>query len=96
MKIKHFIAVASSLFLSLPAWSSGIDCFQLADIGQKAYQAKQEGQSLTKIISAIDYILKDDPRKNQLAQGVVIAIYGDNSIKSSSEAFSITYNACPK
>lgn len=69
-------------------------CNELADVGMNAYKAKQEGNSLSDVITLISHILKDDAKKSTAANGVVMAIYGDASISSASEAYSIVYKSC--
>tara|TARA_R110002049_G_scaffold115222_1_gene267083 strand:+ start:1188 stop:1490 length:303 start_codon:yes stop_codon:yes gene_type:complete len=68
-------------------------CDQLATIGKNAYNTKVAGNSMSQVLSNIGYILQDDPQKKNAAQGVVVAIYGDNSISSASEAYSIVYES---
>ena len=71
-------------------------CAQLGDIGANAFRTKQEGHSLESALQKVGYVLADNPQKKQAAQGVVIAIYGDGSIKSASQARSTVLSACNK
>ena len=71
-------------------------CNQLADIGANAYRTKKEGHPLGTVLQKVGYILSDDPQKKEAAQGVVTAIYGDGSIRSAKQAYSIVYSACKR
>jgi hypothetical protein len=71
-------------------------CDQLATIGMNAYKTKMQGHSLSDVTNAISNTLKGDDQKTKAANGVAIAIYGDNSITSTSEAYSIVYNSCKR
>lgn len=75
-------------------FSSTKECAQLAEIGVNAYKSKVDGHSLTKVTDAINYILIDNKQKRDIANGVVISIYGDSSIKSSSEAYERVLSVC--
>jgi hypothetical protein len=69
-------------------------CMQLANIGANSYQAKKDGHSMGQVLQTIGNVLRGNPQKRDAAQGVVIAVYGDNSIRSSSAAYNIVYSAC--
>jgi hypothetical protein len=69
-------------------------CAQLADIGSNAYRTKVDGYPMNAVLQQIGFILADDLQKKQAAQGVVIAIYGDASIKSRKQAYDTVYRAC--
>jgi hypothetical protein len=71
-------------------------CSQLAEIGANAYQTKQAGYSMSEVLQKVGYVLKSDTQKQNAAQGVIIAIYGDSSIRSSSQAYSAVYKACKR
>lgn len=69
-------------------------CAQLAEIGANAYRAKKDGHSMESVLQKTGYILADDAQRKKAAQGAVIAIYGDGSIKSPKQAYDIVYSAC--
>ena len=71
-------------------------CSQLAEIGSNAYGAQKEGYSLGTVLQKVGYILSDNPQKKEAAQGVIIAIYGDGSIRSAKQAHNIVYSACKR
>ena len=71
-------------------------CSQLAEIGANAYQTKQAGYSMSEVLQKVGYALKGDTQKQSAAQGVIVAIYGDASIRSSSQAYSNVYRACKR
>lgn len=48
------------------------------------------------VLQKVGYILADDRQKKQAAQGVIVAVYGDGSIKSSKQARDIVYSACKR
>lgn len=89
------------LLLSLPVIATAQPvgshpyCDQLADIGRNTLNAKRDGHSLSEVLAIINRILSDSPNKDA-AQGVVIAIYGDNSINTAGRAYDIVYGACRK
>ena len=69
-------------------------CDQLATIGMTTYNAKREGHSLSTLISVVSDGLNHDKYKQTAAIGVATAIYGDASISSGSQAYSIVYDSC--
>lgn len=71
-------------------------CDQLADIGAKAYRTKVDGHSLSAVLRAIGPKLAHDPQKKDAAEGVVIAIYGDSSIRSAADAYTTVFSACKR
>ena len=84
------------LLANAQAFGSAAYCAQLADIGSNAYGTKMAGHSMGAVIKKIDFILADDPQKKQAANGVVIAIYGDGSLKSAKQAYDTVYTACKR
>ncbi|MCC4115287.1 hypothetical protein LLG90_07995 [Aromatoleum toluclasticum] len=92
------IAVVTALLLPTPAtaqkFGSTEYCKQLADIGANAYRTKADGHSLSSVLNVIGPMLAHDPQKKQAAEGVVIAIFGDSSIRSSSQAYSTVFSVC--
>lgn len=71
-------------------------CAQLADIGKKVYLAKQDGHSLSAISSTVSNGLAHDKGRQTIAVGVVMSVYGDSSITSSSEAYQIVFDSCSR
>ena len=67
-------------------------CEALGDVGSKAFFAKVGGHSLNTALSVA--VIPGRPTDTKMAQGVVLAIYGDNAIQSSSQARSIAVGAC--
>ena len=67
-------------------------CEALGDVGSKAFIAKVGGHSLNTALSVA--VIPGRPTDTKMAQGVVLAIYGDNAIQSSSQARSIAVGAC--
>ena len=96
--------VKVSIFVSLLAIGhayagdegSSTYCSQLAEIGANAYQTKQAGYSMGEVLQKIGDGLRSDAQKKTAAQGVVVAVYGDASIRSASQAYGIVYNACKR
>lgn len=92
------IAAVTALLLPTPAaaqkFGSAEYCKQLAEIGANAYRTKVDGHSMSTVLGVIGPMLAHDPQKKQAAEGVVIAIYGDSSIRSSSQAYSTVFSAC--
>jgi hypothetical protein len=77
------------------AFGSAAYCSQLAEIGANAYRTKKDGHPLEVVLQKVGYVIgNSDPQKKQAAQGVVIAVYGDRSIKSAQQAYDIVYKAC--
>lgn len=76
------------------AFRSETYCRQLADIGGKTFNVKKSGGSLGSILQQVRYVLASEPQKLQAAEGVIVAIYGDGSIKSASQAYGIVYSTC--
>jgi len=46
------------------------------------------------VLQKIDEMLADNPEKREAAEGVVIAIYGADSIKNAQQAYDIVYSSC--
>lgn len=90
------LVFAIPISASAQEFGSAVYCSQLADIGANAYRTKIEGHPMASVHQKIGYILSDNPQKKQAAQGVVIAIYGDGSIKSPKQAYNIVYSACKR
>lgn len=98
--MKTAILFSALVFISNAAFSQQIGsstyCSQLADIGANAFNTKKAGHSLNYVLTAIGSMLAHDPQKKRAAEGTVIAIYGDNSIRSATEARQIVYTACKR
>lgn len=90
------LVLALPLGASAQEFGSAAYCSQLADIGANAYRTKKDGHSMDTVLQKIGYILSDNPQKKQAAQGVVIAVYGDGSIRSPKQAYEIVYSACKR
>lgn len=88
------LVLALPIATSAQEFGSAPYCSQLADIGANAYRTKKDGHSMDSVLQKIGYILFDNPQKKQAAQGVVIAVYGDSSIRSPKQAYEIVYSAC--
>lgn len=69
-------------------------CDQLATIGKAAYDTRAAGYSLSEMSYVVSEGLKHDKHRQTAAVGVVSAIYGDASISSGSQAYSIVYDSC--
>ena len=69
-------------------------CDQLATIGKTAYDTRTAGLSLSEITYVVSEGLNHDKHRQTAAIGVVSAIYGDASISSGSQAYSIVYDSC--
>jgi hypothetical protein len=91
-----FLVFASCFSVSAQEFGSAAYCGQLADVGANAYRTKKEGHSMETVLQKVGYVLSDNPQKKQAAQGVVIAVYGDGSIKSPKQAYDIVYSACKR
>lgn len=97
MKIAIALLVfALPLTASAQEFGSAAYCSQLAEIGANAYRTKKDGHSMDSVLQKVGYILSDNPQKKQAAQGVVIAVYGDSSIRSTKQASEIVYSACKR
>ena len=95
------LIIISSLFYiacnaQAQAFRSEAYCQQLADIGANTFNAKQSGNTLNSVRGVIQSVLVSEPQKLQAADGVVLAIYGDGSIKSASQARNIVYSSCKR
>lgn len=90
------LVLALPLVASAQEFGSAAYCSQLADIGANAYRTKKDGHSMDTVLQKVDYILSDNPQKKQAAQGVVIAVYGDSSIRSAKQASEIVYSSCKR
>lgn len=69
-------------------------CYQLGEIAANAFATKEEGHSLQAVLANLQKVHIPDPQRRQAAEGVVIAIYGDSSIRSRADAHNIAYTAC--
>ena len=97
--VKYFTLIIFTLlpfFTLAQSFRSDEYCRQLAEIGSNAYLTKKEGYSMEAVNRKIASILADDPLKLQSAQGVVMAIYGDGSIRSAKQAYQIVYTSCKR
>lgn len=96
--VLNIIVFSSLLFTNCyahaQAFRSEAYCQQLADIGANTFNAKQTGNTLNSIRGVIQSVLISEPQKLQAADGVVIAVYGDSSIKSASQARNVVYGSC--
>lgn len=91
------LVAAFPLTVAAQEFGSATYCAQLAEIGANAFRTKQEGHSLDTVLQKVSYVMgNSDPQKKQAAQGVVIAVYGDSSIRSAQQAHDIVYRACKK
>ena len=97
MKLALFAAI-SLLPLAAVAqeFGSAAYCGQLAEIGSNAYRTKKDGYPMKEVLQKVGALLADNPKKKQAAQGVVIAVYGDDSIVSAKQAYDIVYSACKR
>ena len=98
MQIRFFVLLGALTVQVVHAQSfrSQQYCDQLAEIGANAYDVKKSGQPMNAVISKVGYVLGDDRQKKDAAQGVIIAIYGDSSIRSRQQAYSTVYSACKR
>lgn len=69
-------------------------CSELADIGANAWQTKQDGHTLGEVMATVKKVLPTDPMKRQAVEGTIIAVYGDNSLKSAAQARRAIYDGC--
>lgn len=69
-------------------------CSALAEIAEQAYYAKISGHSMRELTQAIEAKAEGDTYSAMMAEGVIIAIYGDGSISSASQARAAAYGAC--
>jgi len=74
------------------AFGSHQYCDQLADIGANTYDVKKDGYPMETVLTRIGGMLEG--QKKEAAQGVIVAIYGDSSIRSRKHAYSTVYSAC--
>lgn len=95
-KVVALLMFMLSTSASAQAFGSAAYCSQLAEIGSNAYRTKKDGHSMESVLQKIGYILADNSQKKNAAQGVVIAIYGDGSIKSAQQAYNNVYSACKR
>lgn len=70
------------------------DCRDLAGIGADALTTKQDGISLNSVLAAIATVDIIDPRRRVMAEGVVIAVYGDSTLKTRSQAYEAVLEPC--
>lgn len=88
------ILVSFSTLASAEEMGAETYCSQLAEIGGNAYNTKKAGVPMGTVLDKVGYILSDDPRKKAAAQGVIIAVYGDSSIRNEGQAYRKVYSAC--
>lgn len=69
-------------------------CAQLADIGRTAFSAKQDGHPMSAALGIVSSGLSHDRQRRMLAEGAVIAVYGDGSIRSPGHAYEIVHTTC--
>ena len=94
--ISLLVLLLTSTTLSAEEFGSASYCKQLAEIGSNAYHTKKEGYPLGTVLQKVGYVLSDNQQKKEAAQGVIIAIYGDGSIRSDKQAYNIVYSACKR
>ena len=69
-------------------------CSQLGSIAANAFDTKSQGHSLAAVLQQLGRLDISDAQRKSAAEGVVIAIYGDSSLKTRQQAYQIAYSAC--
>lgn len=102
MKMKKFVELMfitfaimlASTAVHAQAFRSHQFCSDLADIGASAYNVKRAGYSMEEVLNRVSPMLASDKQKQQAAEGVIMIIYGDSSIRSAKQARKIVYSGC--
>ena len=71
-------------------------CLNLANVGKNAFKAKSSGYSLSEVLNSFSTIFTEPSKEKTAAEGVILVVYGDSSIKNSDSAFEIVYDTCRK
>ena len=77
-----------------PNFHSEAGCRQLSDIAANAYTTKSEGHSLQEVLVNIKMVDIPDSQRRVAVEGIVVAIYGDDSLSSRADAYNSVYSAC--
>ena len=93
MFITSAIALASTA-VHAQEFRSHQFCSDLAEIGASAYNVKRAGYSMAEVLNKVSPMLAHDKQKRTAAEGVIMIIYGDSSIRSAKQARKIVYSGC--
>lgn len=69
-------------------------CNDLGIVGQEVFSAREDGVPFENVFRIMTSGLSHNPQKKAAAESVAIAIFGDSSIVSRSQAYDIVYTAC--
>lgn len=79
---------------SSPAGTNDKYCGKLAQIGASAWRTRSDGYPMDRVLSEVNTILSAKPQTLEDAHEVIVAIYADQSVSSSQQAYAKVYEDC--
>jgi hypothetical protein len=89
-----FCTTAFSNPVFTPAATDEQYCGKLAQIGASAWRTRTDGYPMDRVLTEVNAILSTKPDTRDDAQEVIVAIYADQSVNSSRQAYSKVYEDC--
>ena len=103
MITKHAISAAFAISFCMtaisapapsPAATDNQYCGKLAQIGASAWRTRTDGYPMERVLTEVNTILGAKPKTLEDAHEVIVAIYADQSVNSSQQAYTKVYEDC--